>query len=55
MELNNAQAVQQSDRRRFFIQRDLDSRRVHFLAEQFVAELLNQFDCFHGVLVRQRG
>jgi len=46
MELNDAQSVQPC--RRFLIQWDLvNGRRACFLAEEFIAELLEQFVCLH--------
>ena len=56
MELNDTQSIQQWDHRSFLIRRGLNSgRRVHFLAEEFTAELLEQLVCFHGSLVTQPG
>ena len=58
MELNDAQTIVDpaSDLRGLRVRCELgygchttSSRRVHFLAEECVAELFEQFVCFHGL------
>ena len=54
MELNDTQSIQQWDHRSFLIRWGANSgRSVHFLAEEFAAELLEQFVCFHTGCFRQ--